>query len=138
MENEAPRNSIIVFDGVCVLCSRWVTFLIKRDPDRQFHFAAMQTERGREILGQAGLDPDDPSSFVLLHEGKVFRETDAIIVILKALSGVWSLAASLISIFPKPVRNWMYFRIARNRYAIFGRRDVCYVPAAEDKDRFAL
>ena len=138
MDSELQEQPVIVFDGVCVLCSRWVTFLIKRDPNRQFRFAAMQSQSGRALLTRAGLDPEDPSSFVLAQQGRIYRETDAIIAVLRRLSGPWGMAASLISIVPRTLRDWLYFRIARNRYKLFGRRDACYAPMAEDKDRFIL
>lgn len=59
-------DSIIVFDGVCVLCSRWVDFVLRRDGQGRFKFAAMQTASGRSLLIEHGIDPDDPLSFLLL------------------------------------------------------------------------
>ena len=131
-----PREAIIVFDGECVLCSGWVKFLIKRDPQQQFQFAAMQSAKGREILLDASLNPDDPSSFVLLEEGIVRTNTNAIIAVLKKIGGLWSAAGVWLSLLPRPLSDWFYARVARNRYFLFGKRKQCYVPAAEDRKRF--
>jgi predicted DCC family thiol-disulfide oxidoreductase YuxK len=66
----ADSPSIIVFDGVCVLCSRWVDFVLRRDQRGRYKLAAMQTTSGRELLIAHGIDPDDPLSFLLLEGGK--------------------------------------------------------------------
>ena len=135
MTEEAP-TATIVFDGECVLCSGWVEFLIKRDPQRQFYFSAVQTPRGREILLHAGLDPDDPSSFVLLEGETVRTNTNAIIAVLRKLGGLWKTAAFSLLLLPRPFRDWCYTCVARNRYRLFGKREQCYLPAAHDRERF--
>ena len=138
MPGDASERPIIVFDGVCVLCSRWVGFLIKRDPERHFRFSAMQSDAGRDLLEQAGLDPDDPSSFILVHGEKIHCQTDAIAEVLKALNNPWPTAASFMLLAPRSIRDFLYFRVARNRYHLFGQCDVCYAPTPEDRDRFIL
>ncbi len=136
MNDRLQHGPIIVFDGDCVLCSCWVRFLLDRDPVEKFRFAAMQTDAGRQILAGAGLDPDDPSSFVLAVDGGVLRETTAIIAVLKRLNAPWPLLARFVALFPKAVRDWAYFRIARNRYRLFGKRAECYAPAPDEAWRF--
>ena len=39
-------------------------------------------------------------------------------------------------IVPRPLRDWLYDRIALNRYRLFGRRQTCFVPTDEIADRF--
>ena len=138
MPGDRQGKAIIVFDGVCVLCSGWVRFLIKRDPDRFLQFTTMQSDAGRKLLKQAALDPDDPSSFVLAQGGHILRQSDAIAAVLKTLRGPWPVAASIMLLTPRFVRDWLYFRIARNRYKLFGQRDICYAPMPGDRDRFIL
>jgi predicted DCC family thiol-disulfide oxidoreductase YuxK len=36
---------------------------------------------------------------------------------------------SALRLIPPPVGRWLYRRIARNRYAMFGRGDLCALPA---------
>ncbi|HET9445907.1 MAG TPA: thiol-disulfide oxidoreductase DCC family protein [Steroidobacteraceae bacterium] len=128
--------SVIVFDGVCVLCSRWVDFVLRRDLQGQYKFAAMQTSSGRALLIEHGVDPDDPLSFLLLQDGKGYTDTDAIVRILRSFGPGWKLMGMLVSIVPRFVRDPLYRWIARNRYRMFGRRAECRVPTPDIADRF--
>src|SRR3546814_12928513 len=61
----AADEAIVVFDGVCALCSCWVGFLLRHDRARQFRFAAMPDAVARRLLAEHGLAPGDPMSFPL-------------------------------------------------------------------------
>ncbi len=128
--------SVIVFDGVCMLCSRWVDFVLRRDLSGRYKFAAMQTASGRALLLEHGIDPDDPLSFLLLEDKKGYTDTDAIVRILRSFGPGWRFIALLVSIVPRFVRDPLYRWIARNRYRMFGRRAACRVPTADIADRF--
>ena len=129
-------HSILVFDGVCVLCSRWVGFVLQHDRRRLYKFAAMQTAPGRKLLIDHGVDPDDPLSFLLLEQGVGYTDTDAIIRVLRSFGGRWQAAAALVAVVPRFVRDPLYRWMARHRYRLFGRRDACTVPDPETADRF--
>ena len=87
-------DSIIVFDGVCVLCSHWVDFVLGRDRHARYKFAAMQTASGRDLLVQHGIDPDDPLSFLLLEGKQGYMDTDAIVRILRSFGSGWNAGLS--------------------------------------------
>jgi predicted DCC family thiol-disulfide oxidoreductase YuxK len=129
-------DRIIVFDGVCVLCSRWVDFVLRRDPLGRYKFAAMQTARGRALLVEHGIDPDDPLSFLLLEGNAGYTDTDAIVRILHSFGAGSRLVARLVSIVPRAARDPFYRWIARHRYRLFGQRSTCRVPTADIADRF--
>lgn len=129
-------NRVLVFDGVCVLCSHWVSFVLKHDRQRLYRFAAMQTATGRELLLDHGLDPNDPKSFLLLEDGRGYMDTDALIRVLKSFGGRWRFVAALIRVMPRFLRDAFYRMIARNRYQLFGRHEACIVPNAQIADRF--
>jgi len=129
-------DSIIVFDGVCVLCSRWVDFVLRRDRHGRYKFAAMQTESGRGLLIEHGIDPDDPLSFLLLEGKQGYTDTDAIVRILQSFGPGWRFVALLVSIVPRFIRDPLYRWIARHRYRMFGRRATCRVPTADIVHRF--
>ena len=129
-------DSVIVFDGVCVLCSRWVGFVLKRDRIGHFKFAAMQTPPGRDLLTRHGIDPDDPLSFLLLENGRGYTDTDAIVRILRSFGVRWRFVALLMSIVPRFIRDPLYRWIARHRYRLFGQRPSCLLPSADVADRF--
>lgn len=129
-------DKILVFDGVCVLCSRWVNFVLRRDRRLQYKFAAMQTCSGRELLIQHGIDPDDPMSFLLLDGAVGYTDTDAIIRVLRSFGGGWTGVALLMRAVPRFVRDPLYRWIARHRYRLFGQRDACLVPTQGIAARF--
>ncbi len=127
--------AIVVFDGVCVLCSGGVGFLLPRDRAGRFRFAAMQTEIGRRLLGEHGINPDDPVSFLLLEGGRAYTDSSAALRILVSLGGWWRLTGALYAV-PRPLRDAVYRFVARRRYRWFGKRNACFVPTAETAHRF--
>lgn len=130
------NDRVLVFDGVCVLCSHWVGFVLEHDRQHLYKFAAMQTDIGRRLLTSHGLDPNDPKSFLLLEDGRGYMDTDALIRVLESFGGRWRFVATLIRLMPRFLRDAFYRAIARNRYELFGKHDLCIVPSAQTADRF--
>ncbi|WP_447782386.1 thiol-disulfide oxidoreductase DCC family protein [Stenotrophomonas riyadhensis] len=128
-------GAVIVFDGVCALCNRWVRFLLRFDRKGRYRFAAMQGAQGSVLLRAHGLDPQDPMSFLLLDEQGAWTDTDAILRVLAGLGGGWRLTGAL-RVLPRSWRDGAYRVLARNRYRWFGRHDGCYLPAPEQAARF--
>ena len=126
---------MIVFDGVCLVCNRWVQFVLRHDKQKQFLFTTMQSVTGQQLLTRHGLNPQNPSSFLLVDKSGGYADTDAIIRIITQLGGSWKLAGAL-RIVPSFIRDAIYRLIARNRYRWFGKRDSCMVPNAEIANRF--
>ena len=129
------QRPIIVFDGACVLCNRWVQFIVQNDVRKQFKFASMQSERGRRLLHEQGLNPDDPSSLLLIDESGAHMDSDAIIRVISRFGGMWKLVAVL-RILPSFLRDATNRCIARNRYPWFGKHETCMVPTQDIADRF--
>lgn len=127
---------IVVFDGVCVLCSRWVDFILRNDRHDRFRLAAMQGQHGRRLLADHGLSPDDPASLLLVQDGRGYTDTDAIRRILGQLGGRWSVPAALLGGIPRPLRDAAYRWIARHRYRLFGQRSTCAMPDPACAHRF--
>ncbi|WP_286069608.1 thiol-disulfide oxidoreductase DCC family protein [Stenotrophomonas sp. 57] len=123
-------SAVIVFDGVCALCSRWVRFLLRFDRNGRYRFAAMQGAQGSALLRTHGLDPQDPASFLLLDTQGAWTDTGAILRVLAGLGGAWRLTCVLRSV-PRGWRDAAYRVLARNRYRWFGRHDACHLPAPE-------
>lgn len=129
------QGAVIVFDGVCVLCNRWVDFLLRFDRRGRYHFATMQGGHGRALLSRHGLDPQDPLSFLLVEPGQSWTDSDAIIRVLAGLGGVWRMAG-LLKLLPRALRDRGYRLLARNRYRWFGRHDRCRLPDPAQAWRF--
>jgi predicted DCC family thiol-disulfide oxidoreductase YuxK len=127
-------DHLILFDGVCVLCSRWVDFVIARDAAARFRFVAIQAPLGRELAVRFGIDPDTPETNAVVVNGRAWFKLESALEVLAELRGWrWTRIAYLL---PRPVRNFLYDRIARNRYRVFGRRATCHVPAPDVRSRF--
>ncbi|HUO00254.1 MAG TPA: DCC1-like thiol-disulfide oxidoreductase family protein [Bradyrhizobium sp.] len=128
-----PDDDVILYDGVCVFCSRWVRFVAKRDIDRRFRFTAIQSAYGTGLAQAFGIDPHDPDTNAVIHGGVAFFRSDAALTVLSCLPG-WGWMR-LLRIVPKPLRDAVYSLVARNRYRIFGRYDSCFAPDAELRAR---
>jgi predicted DCC family thiol-disulfide oxidoreductase YuxK len=130
-----PEGGIILFDGECNLCTPWVAFVIRRDPEVLFKVCAIQSETGRKLYTGLGLNPDEPDTMILLTRAGPRLRSDAVLDIAAGLSGLWSLFA-VFRVLPRPLRDWAYDIIARNRYRWFGKRDSCLLPTLEDRTHF--
>ena len=132
----ADNRPVVVFDGVCLLCNRWVDFLLRHDRSGRYRLAAMQGNHGQRLLQTNGLSADDPSSFLLVQDGLGFTDTEALIRVLIGLGRGWQIIAWTIRAVPSFVRNPAYRWVARHRYRLFGRRPQCRMPDAAHADRF--
>ncbi len=127
--------SIIYFDGVCNLCNASVDFVIKRDKNKKFRFASLQSEAGQKILVENNFNQSDYDSFILEHKGNVYIKSTAALHVAINLG----LPLNLMGIFliiPSFIRNWVYELIAKNRYQWFGKKETCRLPSAEERALF--
>ncbi|WP_439471667.1 thiol-disulfide oxidoreductase DCC family protein [Brevundimonas sp.] len=127
-------DGLILFDGVCVFCSRWVRFVIAHDREGRFRFLPIQSEAGRALAVRYGINPDEPETNALILNRRIHFKSDAALSVLGALPKTRALAA--LKAAPRWLRDPAYDLIAKNRYAIFGRTDACMVPSPEDRARF--
>lgn len=123
-----PDDGIILYDGVCIFCSSWVRFVARRDVARRFRFTPIQSDYGTRLAHHFGIDPDDPDTNAVVHGGVAYFKSDAALTVLSLLPG-WRWVRMLFAL-PVTLRNPVYNLIARNRYHIFGRSEVCMVPDA--------
>ena len=128
-----PDDDVILYDGVCVFCSRWVRFVARRDTGRRFRFTAIQSPYGTRLAQAFGIDPEDPDTNAVVHGGMAFFKSDAALMVLSNLPG-WGWVRALRAI-PKPLRDAVYNLVARNRYRIFGKYEECFVPDADMRAR---
>lgn len=127
-------NPIVLFDAECVLCSANAQFILTYDRKKQFRLAAMQGEVGAGLFRAHGMDPKDPDTILLIEGDKVLRDSDAVIGIYTRLGWPWRVAG-IAKIVPRGLRDPVYRWVTRNRYRIFGKRETCWVPRPEDRDR---
>jgi predicted DCC family thiol-disulfide oxidoreductase YuxK len=133
--------AILLYDGVCGLCNRLVQFILRRDRAAIFRFASLQSTFAGRILARHGANAADLDSVYIVvdHNGSgelLLPRSDAVLFILQQLGGVWRVAAFLFRILPRPLRDWAYGIVARNRYRAFGRYDTCPLPSGDTRNRF--
>ncbi|QOZ37555.1 thiol-disulfide oxidoreductase DCC family protein [Bradyrhizobium sp. CCBAU 53421] len=128
-----PDDDVILYDGVCIFCSRWVRFVVARDAERRFRFTPIQSDYGTRLAKTFGIDPDDPDTNAVVHDGIAWMKSDAALTVLSHLPG-WRWTRALF-VVPKPLRDAVYSLIARNRYKIFGKYETCFVPDADKRAR---
>jgi predicted DCC family thiol-disulfide oxidoreductase YuxK len=131
--NPWPDDDVILYDGVCVFCSRWIRFVASRDVARRFRFTAIQSGYGTRLAQAFGINPDDPDTNAVVHGGGVYFKSDGALTVLSNLPG-WGWVRALRCV-PKPLRDAAYNLVARNRYRIFGKYEECFIPDAAFKDR---
>jgi predicted DCC family thiol-disulfide oxidoreductase YuxK len=128
-----PDDGVIVYDGVCVFCSRWIRFIAARDEAKRFRFTQIQSAYGTRLAQAFGIDPQDPDTNALIHGGVAYFKSDAALTVLSTLPR-WRWARMLFAV-PKPWRNAVYNLVAKNRYRIFGKYEACFVPDADMRAR---
>lgn len=154
-------HPILLYDGVCGLCNRLVQFILRRDPEGVFRFAALQSALAGRVLARHGLRADDLDTVYVVVDyetpgERLLGQSEAVILILRQLGGglrpagqpgagistqapglaIWRFIGFLLQLVPRRLRDWAYRLVARSRYRIFGRYDACPIPTAETRARF--
>jgi predicted DCC family thiol-disulfide oxidoreductase YuxK len=133
-------SHILLYDGVCGLCDKLVQFVLPRDSKGVFQFASLQSKFSHDLLAQYQLKAEDLNTFYAIADyglptQRIFSKSDAAAFVLSKLGGIWP-ALSNFKYIPRPLRNWSYDTVAKNRYQIFGKTDVCRLPEAGSAGRF--
>jgi predicted DCC family thiol-disulfide oxidoreductase YuxK len=127
-------KSLILFDGVCNLCNASVRFIIKRDKYNRFQFANLQSEFAIKKLKEIKLS-ELPDSLVLINGQNIYFKSDAVFEIIRSFSKLWHILL-IFKILPKRLRDFLYDIIAKYRYKIFGKEDVCQIPDRSISGKF--
>jgi predicted DCC family thiol-disulfide oxidoreductase YuxK len=131
------NQPIWLYDGVCVLCSTAVRYVLAHEREPLIRFVAIQSGEGQRLSQQHGLDLQSPETFLFLEEDRILKKSDAAIALLKHIKGP-ARALGVAGFIPKAWRDAAYDLIARHRYKIFGRYEACHLPSKETLHRFAL
>jgi len=114
-----PDDDVILYDGVCIFCSRWVRFVATHDAAQRFRFTAIQSPYGTRLAQAFGIDPNDPDTNAVVHGGVAHFKSDGALTVLSHLPR-WRWTRALLLV-PKPLRDAVYNLVARNRYRAYVR-----------------
>ncbi len=128
-----PQRPIVFFDGVCGFCNYWVDFILARDPEGKMVFAPLQGVTAGQLLPTALRE--NLNSLVFWTPQRAYDQTSAIVRILWLLGGFWGVLGTVLWLIPRPLRNWGYRLIARNRYRIAGKKEACRMPTPAERSR---
>lgn len=126
---------IILFDGICNLCSGAVDFFIRHDKKNIFRFAALQSDAGIKLQQKLGIDPELIESFILIEGSKYYKKSTAALRLTRYIGFPYILFYPLLLI-PPFIRNFVYDIIAKYRYTWFGKKNTCRIPTPEEQSKF--
>lgn len=131
----APRARAMLFDGTCKLCNGWAEFVIRHDRERRIQLVTVQSAEGQQLLRWAGLPTDRFNTIVFIEDNQFSIRSEAMFRILAIMPAPWRWIR-LARIIPGAFRDWLYDRIALNRYRLFGRYDASRVPPQDHERRY--
>ena len=124
---DLPDAPIAFMDRDCALCSFGAQMIHRLDRTGQVRICPVQSQTGQAVLAHYDMALDDPDSWMFLEAGHASFDFDAMIWLGARCGGV-GYGLQILCILPKPARDALYGLIARNRYRMFGRGDMCGLP----------
>lgn len=125
---------VLVMDGDCALCSAAARRIACWDHADEVRIATVASPLGAALLAHYRLDPEDPATWLLLHGGRAHGSLEAMLYLFPRLKR-WLWPLRVLGLLPYGVQDWLYGLVARNRYRIWGRGDMCALPDAALKKR---
>ena len=135
MSDNTNLSQILLFDGVCNLCNAAVQYVIRHDKKKTIKFASLQSPFGTNVLSEEYRDTSALKTVIYIKNEEVLTKSSAFLTLMKDLGGIHQ-TAIVFWIIPRIVRDALYDFIAANRYAVFGKKESCYLPSPELEDRF--
>lgn len=136
-EAESFGHPLIIYDGFCSLCGSFLNFVVRRDVKQIFEFNAFQSKKYAELRMKYSALPQLPDSVILIFENKIYYRSDAVLEILN-LVGCSSLLIKFIRFLPLRLRDFIYDKVAVNRFKLFTKRDSCFILSREIKNQTSL
>lgn len=135
IEHIILQHDIILFDAICIICNGWAKFLIRHDRKSKFKLVSAQSPLGEEILQHYGMSTTHYTTMVVILNAQLYTESTALLKVMQHLGLPFSLM-KLAYLVPRFIRDFLYRRVALNRYQLFGTTDNCLLPSAENKSHF--
>jgi predicted DCC family thiol-disulfide oxidoreductase YuxK len=126
--------SVIVYDGVCVLCSHAMRIIATRDRRARYRYVSAQSPLGQALFRHYGLDAANFETVLLIEQGRGYGKLDMARRVAAEIGGPYR-GVAVFGLLPGRIQDWCYDLVAQNRYRLFGRRDVCIAPDASWRTR---
>ena len=132
MINNLKNNEVIIYDGICVLCNKYIKWVLDKDKENLFLLSNLQSKFTEEKFPE--LRKID-SVAVIKKNGEIVQKSKAVNHILKSINRL-ILLRIILNILPLSISNLFYDIVAKSRYKVFGKYDSCQLPEPEYKSRF--
>mgnify|MGYP001147319659 FL=1 len=132
MINNLKNNEVIIYDGICVLCNKYIKWVLDKDKENLFLISNLQSKFTEEKFPE--LRKID-SVAVIKKNGEIIQKSKAVNHILKSINRL-ILLRTILNILPLSISNFFYDIVAKSRYKVFGKYDSCQLPEPEYKSRF--
>ena len=126
-------HNIIIYDGICGFCNKWILFILDHQPDRTLRFISFQSKKAKVYLEK--YDIKDISTIVFIENNTCYKHSTAILKIVKHLNSTWRYFHYFIYV-PSIIRDYIYIFIARNRYKLMNKKHQCRILLSHEKDLF--
>lgn len=130
---EQTSKRILFFDGVCHLCNGLVDFSLPKFKAGEIYFAPLQGPTAEKMLAPQDLGLE---YVVYFRDGSIHRKSKAIAYLLQDMGGIYRVASVMLRIMPSPISDFFYRIIAKYRYRVFGKDEMCRIPTPEEKKYF--
>jgi len=134
MEALPENKPLLLFDGTCVMCNGFASFVLKNDRSEDIHFLSLQDPRVNSLLSMRNGDGLNVDSVIFLHKGKIFIKSNAALEVLRQMGGIYILGY-VFKLIPRFIRDGVYTFIAKNRKRWFGTADACFIPEVKYRKR---
>ena len=135
IEKIIQQHDIILFDAICVRCNGWAKFLIRYDRQSKFKLASVQSPLGKAILKYYGMSTADYSTMLVVYHGQRYVDSSTFLKVMQQLKFPFSLS-NIGYLVPSIIRDFLYRRVALNRYQLFGTTSSCLLPSQENRSHF--
>ena len=127
---------LVIFDGMCVLCSNGIRWMLDRDPNGLSRFAVIQDLLPQALYRHYGLDADAFDTFMVLKDGEPHTRWSGVLAAARTLPQPWKTLGVIGRIIPNFVGDAAYDVVQRNRIRWFGSRQSCRRPNEAETARF--
>lgn len=130
---DAP-HPLVLFDGECAMCSRWVVWVLKRDKSKALYFTSNRSVLAQRLLGLFDLRGDEKNTIFVFDGANMRSRSEAILFVLGVLPAPYSWLR-VMRLVPRFIRDWVYDGVAMLRYRVFGRVSECALLSEDQRKR---
>lgn len=123
------KNKLILYDGDCIICNRFIDFVIKNDKRNDFYIIDNSKET-ISFLHKYNIQVKDVDSIIVIDDNRVLYYSDAVIEIICDVKYKKFIYFKHVPIF---LRNFLYKLFAKNRKKF--QRNECALPSKEKLDK---